>query len=368
MAQCESEADFAVSDNFPFPKNAIRAIIFYNWRRGLSVDQCKSEMDGALGNSSPSKPTIYRWYADFQRGRSTFEDEARSGRPPSAVTQQNIDAVRELVENDPHVTYEMIEHQVDIGSHAVCQILHDHLKLRKICARWVPHFLTNEQKVNRVNWCQQMLQKYERGRSRRVSDIVTGDETWIYYYDPPTKRQSTVWIGENEPRPTKVKKSRSVGKRMFAMFFSRSKMVAKIMLQNQRTVTAAWYVNECLPKLFAAVEQKRPKSGIRGLILHHDNAPAHTAHLTLSFLEESSVQLMSHPPYSPDLAPCDFWLFPKLKERLRGRRFESEDELKLEIDEALSNFDNGDYANCFGSWFDRMEKCIDREGDYFEQQ
>jgi transposase len=57
------------------------------------------------------------------------------------------------------------------------------------------------------------------------------------------------------------------------------------------------------------------------MILHHDSAPAHDALKVNEFLAKNSITKMVHPPYSPDLAPCNFWLFPKLKTALKGQRF-----------------------------------------------
>jgi transposase len=53
----------------------------------------------------------------------------------------------------------------------------------------------------------------------------------------------------------------------------------------------------------------------------HDNAPAHSTALVLDVLAKHHITQFCQPPYSPDLAPCDFWLFPKLKSMLKGRRF-----------------------------------------------
>jgi hypothetical protein len=57
------------------------------------------------------------------------------------------------------------------------------------------------------------------------------------------------------------------------------------------------------------------------MILHHDNAPAYDALRVREFLAKNSITKMDHSPYSPDLATCDFWLFPKLKTALKGQRF-----------------------------------------------
>ncbi|KAJ4434242.1 hypothetical protein ANN_22791 [Periplaneta americana] len=61
--------------------------------------------------------------------------------------------------------------------------------------------------------------------------------------------------------------------------------------------------------------------------MHHDNVPAHSSQLIHTFLAKHGITTVRQPPYSPDLAPCDFWLFPKLKTPLKGSRFESREEI-----------------------------------------
>ena len=80
-----------------------------------------------------------------------------------------------------------------------------------------------------------------------------------------------------------------------------------------------WYVDRCLPKVFVVWCHRRPKTGLRGLFLHHDNASARTAATTVDFLTVSEVQLLPHPPYSPDLSPCGFFLVPEVKKQQKGR-------------------------------------------------
>ncbi|KAI6658811.1 Histone-lysine N-methyltransferase SETMAR-like [Oopsacas minuta] len=143
-------------------------------------------------------------------------------------------------------------------------------------------------------------------------------------------------LGASWRRSTvKVRRARSVGKKMVAPFFCKTGPVAIILLEDRRAVNADWYINNCLPKAFDAWSSRRPKTGIRGLLLHHDNAFAHTAAKTLDFLAENSIQLVSHPPYSPDLVPCDFFLLLTIKDKIRGIRFESHEEARLAFGEAL---------------------------------
>ena len=106
-------------------------------------------------------------------------------------------------------------------------------------------------------------------------------------------------------RTLKFKRNRSACKEMIVCFFANFGHVATIPLEDRKTVTADWYVNHCMPKVLQAWCKRHPQTGVHGLLLHHDNANADTAAVTLDFLAASDVQLVTHPPYSPDLAVCD---------------------------------------------------------------
>ena len=106
----------------------------------------------------------------------------------------------------------------------------------------------------------------------------------------------------------KFKRNKSASKQMIECFFAKFGHVATIPLEDKRTITADWYVNHCLPKIFQAWCKRRQRMGVRGQLLHPDNASVHIAAVTLDCLAANDVLLVTHPPYSPDLAPCD-WFF-----------------------------------------------------------
>ena len=82
-------------------------------------------------------------------------------------------------------------------------------------------------------------------------------------------------------------------------------------------------------RLREAIRQKRTELWKnQSWILHHDNAPAHTSMLVREFLAKNKTVIMPQPPYSPDLAPADFFLFPKLKTPMKGKRFATIEEIK----------------------------------------
>lgn len=121
--------------------------------------------------------------------------------------------------------------------------------------------------------------------------------------------------------------------------------------------------------LVKAIKKKRPAMAVDlgNIILHQDNAPAHTAASTCLEIELLGFDLLEHPPYSPDLAPMDFAIFPFIKSQLRGVRFEDSDELKYATRTIVSKIDSKWYSDVFDSWLRRCEKCLQCKGDYVEK-
>ena len=90
-------------------------------------------------------------------------------------------------------------------------------------------------------------------------------------------------------------------------------------------------------------------------------------HLSVKqFLANKNITLLEHPPYSPDLAPCNFCLFPKIKSVLKGTHFVSVENVKAKTAEILNSLTEHDLRNCFEHWQHRMQLCVNSEGDYFE--
>ena len=99
--------------------------------------------------------------------------------------------------------------------------------------------------------------------------------------------------------------------------------------------------------------------------LHHNIAPSHTALVLRDHFDKNSAHIVPQPPYSPDLAPCDFWLFPKLKRPLRGHRFNTIEGIQAESKKALKAITEIEFNKCFDDWKKRWRKCIVSGGDYF---
>ena len=117
-----------------------------------------------------------------------------------------------------------------------------------------------------------------------------------------------------------------------------------------QTVNQVSYL-EVLKRLCEKVRQKRPELfANNSWILHHDNAPAHTALSVREFLSTKQITVLEHPAYSLDLAPSDFFLFPKIKEILKGRHFDDIDDIRSNTVAALKAIPQNQFQNCFEGW------------------
>ncbi len=96
-------------------------------------------------------------------------------------------------------------------------------------------------------------------------------------------------------------------------------------LEGQRTITGSDYIG-VLTELKQTLMKKRLGKLHRGVLFNHDNAPGHSSKVVKTVLREFRLEIFPHPPYSPDYAPADFFLFPKLKEHLKRVRCRSIDE------------------------------------------
>ena len=101
--------------------------------------------------------------------------------------------------------------------------------------------------------------------------------------------------------------------------------------------------------------------------LLHDNAPTHNAVIMKKFLANRNVAVLHHPPYSPDLAPTDYFLFAKLKFSLKGRHFQTVEEIQCAVTRELYNISKTAFLEGMKKLKERANKCIDQGGMYFEE-
>uniref|UniRef100_A0A8D2J316 Mos1 transposase HTH domain-containing protein n=1 Tax=Varanus komodoensis TaxID=61221 RepID=A0A8D2J316_VARKO len=296
------------TDKTMLKKSEHCTVIKFLTKQGKSQKIIHEEMVAIYQDSAPSLSIVQKWSSEFKRGRESTEDDPRSGGLVTATTKENMT-------------------HLSVGT--IFTVFHDHLNLSKVCARWVPRMLMVPKKQVRVECCREFLELCGEDPLSTFDRIVTGDETWVHHYDP--ERISLI----------------------------------KYMKKGE-TINAASYATT-LHNLREAIEEKRWGKLTAGVLLLHDNAPVHTARVSKAAVRDCGFEEINHPPYSPDLAPSDYYLFSNLKKDLRGKRFSDDEELKAAINAHFLDKEEGYFLHGIEKLISRCNKCIEVMGDYTEK-
>ena len=129
------------------------------------------------------------------------------------------------------------------------------------------------------------------------------------------------------------------------------------------TVNKEYYI-EVLREFRKRFRRKRPELFESGQWhFHQDNAPVHNSILVTDYLTQMGIKTVPHPPYSPDLAPCDFWLLPKLKENLRGNRYSTIEDMKEAVTRVLNTLTQEDFQGAFQKFWNGTTSAFMSEED-----
>ncbi|XP_031632796.1 protein GVQW3-like, partial [Contarinia nasturtii] len=154
-----------------------RAVIKFLTKEGVAPKDIDDRLRAVYGDRAPSYATVKLWAKQFKWGRESLEDDPRSGRPIEATAPDMVEKIEHLVHENPRMSK----------------------KVLAVCSRWIPRTLNKSQKEKRVAAAHEFLELLEWNEGDTFDRIVTGDETWIYYYDPELKTQTMEWHKRGEP-------------------------------------------------------------------------------------------------------------------------------------------------------------------------
>ncbi|GFR93373.1 histone-lysine n-methyltransferase setmar-like protein [Elysia marginata] len=292
-----------------FSRYDIRVIIKFSVILGKDASCIHKDQMTVLGENAPSIQTVRKWVKAVSEGRDDMEDEPRPGRPLTACGDANISKVLVLLSDDRRKTCEEISTETSMYRTSMFRVL-----------------------TNKLN----------------------------------NNKKFSKWTDFDEPRPEKVRRKQGALKVMHMIFQYMNGEILRWPVPIGTTINAQYYKRVLQDKLRPAIRKKRPGLLESGILFHHDNAPVHTAGAVTDVLAGYKWELLEIPRYSPDLAPCDFHLFPKMKEHLRGQRFETEEDIIQATKVAIKNLDKCSYVTAFKDWLQRIEKCANNGGCYVE--
>ena len=158
------------------------------------------------------------WHMRFKKGRESARDDERCGKSKEVRTPELIGQIKNFMDKGRCVSIETISAQFDISVGTVHTIIREELKMRKICAKFVSRLLREDQKERRYHDSREMV-KLINSDPAVLDALVTCDESWIFCYDPETKRQSSQWKHAGSPRPKKARQSKFRYKLLMIPFF-----------------------------------------------------------------------------------------------------------------------------------------------------
>jgi histone-lysine N-methyltransferase SETMAR len=179
----------------------------------------------------------------------------------------------------------------------------------------VPKNLSLFDRQRRVESSIETLGLINNDEDKFLRCFVTGDETWVHHYDPESKQESMHWKHRSSPPPIKFRVQSSAGKLMATVFWDAEGILLIDYLDRKATINGQYYAN-LIHRLRGAIKEKRKRKLTDGIWLLHGNAPVNKSKVVATAIRECGLIELDHPPYSPDLAPSDFFLFKNLKHNL----------------------------------------------------
>jgi histone-lysine N-methyltransferase SETMAR len=316
-------------------------------------------------DSAPSYRTVAKWVAEFKDPERGFEDAPRSGRPATITTDENIKAVERIVMRDRQISVRRVADELCISPTRVYEIMSNHLGMSKVSTRWVPKLLTPLQRANRVECCQELLNESEADPAKFFGRIVTGDESWVYHYDPLSQQEAKTWKKPEERTPTRPRWNRSTRKVLMTIFWDRDGILLTDYLTQGNTINGQYYAS-LIEQLRCVILEKRRGKVSGGVLLLHDNAPVHKSNVVQAAIRKAGFAELNHPAYSPDIAPTDYHMFSHLKKFLRGKSFGTDDEVISTVEAYLSDLDSEFFCTGIESLRDRWLRVVASDGEYIQ--
>jgi histone-lysine N-methyltransferase SETMAR len=196
-------------------------------------------------------------------------------------------------------------------------------------------------------------------RPKQSKYLITGDESWISW----DNQLRGMWAEDRDDVPRNVNRVVSFKKTMLSVYFTRWGFVSIEFLPQGQNYNSQFFIETILPSIEMKMAEHRPRLGATGAHPHMDNAKPHRSKKSIEKGDEMGFVLVPHPPYSPDIAPSDFFLFGYLKERLAGTSFPDEKTLISAVHQILTNIPIEMLCRVFDDWIRRLPSALQGQGN-----
>jgi hypothetical protein len=331
-----------------------RTLVEHCYKMKKSAKECFLHLQELYPLDGPSRPTVDAYYEKLKENALTLTDLHTGGR---TVDKELVNKISKEVTENRYLSLRQLAEKVGSNKTTVARILHNTLGFSRYQANWVPHLLSDEQKKTRVSISKKMLQILSADEKNNFSHILTGDESWFFYEYPFT----SYWASPGSPPLTIPNRTVATSKVMFVIFWGVNACPVLSFLPRGVTMNAEQFGKVVVMPL-ASFNDSFPTG--EQIYVHWDNAAPHRAKCTQELVKSLGLFIIPQPPYSPDIAPSDFFLFGMLKQKLKGKECANAVELSQTIQEIMTEITPEKRILVFRNWMKRLDEVIRSEGEY----
>lgn len=338
-------------------KQHLREVLLGHYFAKKTAAQSHKLLVEVYGDDAFSRAQCFRWFHRFKNDNFDITDEERPGQPKKFEDEE----LTKLLEEDSCQTQKELAISLEVTQQAISKRLKSLGMIQKQ-GHWVPYELKPRDVERRFCMCEQLLQRQRR--KGFLHRIVTGDEKWIHYDNPKRKKS---WGPPGHQSTSTAKPNIHGSKLMLCIWWDQIGVLYYELLKPNETIDGQRYRLQ-LMRLSRALREKRQQFAERHdkIILQHDNARPHVAQVVKTYLETTKWEVLPHPPYSPDIAPSDYYLFASMTHALADQHFTSYEDTKNWLDSWIASKPQDFFRDGIRRLPERWEKVIAADGQYFE--
>jgi histone-lysine N-methyltransferase SETMAR len=325
---------------------------------GFLATEIRTKLVEIFKTKAPAYSTITENIRKLSFNQDVNVNDKLMHRP---VDHYQLDKISWAIEHSPNSSVRQLAQETNVPSTSVYRYLTQKLGYVHRSLRWIPHTLSQSNKIQRVELSKQLLELLRTAKKNNYRFFVTGDESWFSY----TFSNNSQWVKKGMQPGTRVRRSFATPKVMITIFWSVDGIRVIDCLESGQTINSDYFTEHIMKPIAESPQFAKAKKQKQKFVAHMDNAPIHKSAKTQGYLADVKMVTAPHPAYSPDLAPSDFFLFGRLKNHPGSQSFDSPDDIVAWIEEKFGDLKEGELKSVFDHWEERLEWVIANKGEYY---
>ena len=320
----------------------------------------QKELQKQFGEQAYKRSTIYQVMQGEKLG---FSPEKEISPHENKIDEQLLYTIRRVIEESEFFSVRSVAQRLRVNETIVYRYFTRELHLVYKHTKWIPHNLDSDLKKRRANISSELFEVLQKSQHTGYRNIITGDQSWFLYRYPP----HGAWVLHDEKAPVFANDHFQAEKMMITVIWGVYGTYIINELPEGETLDSTYFVNNILIPLETQKDLIWPNRQRHKIWLHLDNCRVHNSKYTQGEIRNYGFKRAPHPPYSPDLAPSDFFLFGYVKDKLLGQHYTDRAPLLEEIKRIISGIPRQIRLNVFNAWMDRCLWVANHEGSYYQK-